>query len=109
MLRSSPEHSFVAELNGSVIGFVSCTVSPPMRMGRIVDLAVDSDHRRRGVASGLIERSLRNFRANGMAIAKIETLEKNDAGRRLYPRFGFREVATQIHYMMDLESPEDGL
>ncbi len=109
VLRSSPENSFVAELDGSVIGFVSCTVSPVLRIGRIVDLAVEPDHRRKGIGSRLIERSLNNFRAKGMTIAKIETLEKNEAGRNLYPRFGFREVASQIHYMMELESPEEGL
>ena len=109
VLRASPEDSIVAEVDGSVIGFASCTVSPVTRIGRIVDLAVAPDHRRRGIASLLIDRSLSNFRAKGMAIAKIETLEENEAGRNLYPRFGFKEVASQIHYMMELESREEGL
>ena len=109
VLRSSPRNSFVAEVDGSVIGFVSCTVSRVTRIGRIVDLAVNSNQRRKGIASRLIERSLSNFRATGMAIAKIETLEENEAGRNLYPRFGFKEVANQIHYMTELESPEEEL
>ncbi len=107
VLRDSPENSFVAESDGRVIGFVSCTVSPVTRIGRIVDLAVEQSHRRKGIASRLIERSLEHFRAGQMAIAKIETLHKNEAGRNLYPRFGFRQVANQIHYMMDLESGEE--
>ena len=107
VLRDSPENSFVAESDGRVIGFVSCTVSPVTRIGRIVDLAVEQSHRRKGIASRLIERSLEHFRAGQMAIAKIETLQENEAGRNLYPRFGFRQVANQIHYMMDLELGEE--
>ncbi len=107
VLRDSPENSFVAESDGRVIGFVSCTVSPVTRIGRIVDLAIEQSHRRKGIASRLIERSLEHFRAGQMAIAKIETLQENEAGRNLYPRFGFRQVANQIHYMMDLESGEE--
>jgi hypothetical protein len=37
-------------------------------------------------------------------MAKIETLEQNARGQALYPRFGFREVARQIHYVMSLDS-----
>ncbi len=108
VLRNSPENSFVAESDGRVIGYVSCTVSPVTRIGRIMDLAVEQGHRRKGIASRLIERSLEHFHASEMAIAKIETLEENEAGRNLYPRFGFRQVANQIHYMMELESGEEG-
>jgi hypothetical protein len=37
-----------------------------------------------------------------MTVAKIETLEQNPIGRHLYPALGFREVARQIHFAMDL-------
>ena len=107
-LRDSPENSFVAESDGRVIGFVSCMVSTVTRVGRIMDLAVEQSYRRKGIGARLIARSLEHFRAREMAIAKIETLEQNEAGRSLYPRFGFMQVANQIHYMMDLESGEKG-
>ena len=35
-------------------------------------------------------------------IAKIETLDQNDVGKRLYPACGFVEVARQIHLVMRL-------
>ena len=107
VLSSSPEDSFIAESAGTIIGFVSCTISTVMGVGRIVDLAVDSSHRRAGVATRLIEQSLTNFRSKGMLIAKIETLQQNDAGQNLYPRFGFKAIANQIHYMMELESRQE--
>jgi len=42
------------------------------------------------------------MRSQGMAMAKIETLVQNERGQALYPRFGFHEVARQIHYVMPL-------
>ena len=37
-----------------------------------------------------------------MEVAKIETLDQNPIGQKLYPSLGFREVARQIHYAMRL-------
>ena len=42
------------------------------------------------------------FRAQGLSHAKIETLDQNAIGQHLYPSCGFREVARQIHYVMQL-------
>ena len=56
--------------------------------------------RGQGLGRRLIEHALAHFRAAGMTIAKIETLEQNAVGRHLYPSMGFVEVARQIHYAM---------
>ena len=48
----------------------------------------------------LLEHAIVFFRRSGMEVAKIETLEQNEAGRKLYPSLGFQEVARQIHYAM---------
>ena len=55
-----------------------------------------------GLGRRLIEHALARFRAAGMTVAKIETLEQNAVGRHLYPSVGFIEVARQIHYAMPL-------
>jgi ribosomal protein S18 acetylase RimI-like enzyme len=56
----------------------------------------------------LLEHALERFRAAGMTVAKIETLDQNPVGQHLYPSVGFKEVARQIHYAMRLDgaSPE---
>ena len=64
--------------------------------------AVDARYRARGVGSTLIQHAIDWMRAQGMAMAKIETLAQNERGQALYPRFGFKEVARQIHYVMPL-------
>ena len=59
-----------------------------------------TEARGQGLGRRLIEHALAHFRAAGMTIAKIETLEQNAVGRHLYPSVGFVEVARQIHYAM---------
>jgi ribosomal protein S18 acetylase RimI-like enzyme len=102
-LEAHAGHHFVAEGAGTVCGYVSCEVFAWQSLGRIIDLAVAREARRLGIGRRLIQRALRHFRELGLRFAKIETLESNTIGRRLYPSLGFREVARQIHYVMRLD------
>jgi ribosomal protein S18 acetylase RimI-like enzyme len=78
---------------------------PEPRIGWIHNLAVQADLRGQGLGRRLIEHALDRFRAAGMTVARIETLEQNAIGRQLYPSIGFLEVARQIHFAMAL-SPQ---
>ena len=98
-----PEGVFVAEADGAVIGYITTRLDRFTGIGRIPNLAVDPGYRARGTGSALIRHALAWMRSQGMALAKIETLEQNERGQALYPRFGFREVARQIHYVMPLD------
>ncbi len=102
-LEASPLDHFVAELDGVVIGYITTNPQPDAGIGQIPNMAVDARYRRRGVASHLIEHALEHLRSCGMRVAKIETLVQNAQGQTLYPRFGFREVARQIHYVRRLD------
>jgi ribosomal protein S18 acetylase RimI-like enzyme len=104
--RACPEGIFVAEEEGRVVGYITTRPDPFTRIGRIPNLAVDPAHRARGLGSALIRHALAYLTEIGMAMAKIETLEQNARGQALYPRFGFREVARQIHYVMPLPPEE---
>ena len=106
-LEAHAEHAFVAELGGEVVGYITTDINYTVRSGRILDMAVDARMRRRGIGKRLIAHALAHFRSLGLALARIETLEQNDAGRALYPQFGFAEVARQIHFAMRLDSPEE--
>ena len=98
----NPTGVFVAERSGQVLGYVTTRVDPEMRIGRIPNVAVSETARSSGIGSTLIQRALDHLTDEGMAMARIETLEQNERGRSLYPRFGFREVARQIHYAAPL-------
>src|SRR5262245_45678408 len=87
---------------GSVVGYVTMQCDAETRIGWIHNLAVADGMRGHGLGRRLIEHALEHFRAAGMTVAKIETLEQNSIGRHLYPSVGFIEVARQIHYAMPL-------
>lgn len=101
-----PEGVFVAEEGGGVVGYVTTRLDRFTGIGRIPNLAVDPEYRGRGLGTDLIRYAIEWLRAQGAAMAKIETLVQNERGQALYPRFGFREVARQIHYVMPLQDPE---
>jgi ribosomal protein S18 acetylase RimI-like enzyme len=90
------------EETGAVVGYVTMQCDAGTQIGWIHNLAVDAVVRGQGLGRRLIEHALAHFRAQGMTIAKIETLEQNAVGRHLYPSVGFIEVARQIHYAMPL-------
>ena len=101
-----PEGVFVAMRHGQILGYITTRIDRFSAIGRIPNLAVDAACRGEGIGSALIEHALGYLREQGMALAKIETLVQNERGQALYPRFGFREVARQIHYVMPLETVE---
>jgi ribosomal protein S18 acetylase RimI-like enzyme len=95
--------------SGVAVGYVTMAIDRDTRIGWIHNLAVDGGVRGQGLGRRLIEHALDRFRAQGMSVAKIETLEQNQIGRHLYPTLGFQEIARQIHYAMPLfpVPPED--
>jgi ribosomal protein S18 acetylase RimI-like enzyme len=90
------------EESGAVVGYVTMQCDTETRIGWIHNLAVAAGVRGGGLGRRLIEHALAHFRAGGMTVAKIETLEQNAVGRHLYPSVGFIEVARQVHYAMPL-------
>lgn len=93
----------VAEAEGGVVvGYVSMRFDRSANVGQIPNLAVSSGLRGRGIGRMLLEHAVARFKAEGMTVARIETLEQNPVGRHLYPSVGFREVARQIHFAMPL-------
>jgi ribosomal protein S18 acetylase RimI-like enzyme len=103
-----PEGVFVAEEDGKIMGYITSRVDLEAGIGQIPNLAVTAAARNRGLGRQLIEHALNYFRSLGLTHAKIETLEQNPIGRHLYPACGFREVATQIHFVMKLRKSELG-
>lgn len=91
-----------------VVGYITMQCDHDTKIGWIHNLAVGAGSRGQGLGRELIEHALNCFRAAGMTIAKIETLEQNLIGRHIYPSLGFVEVARQIHYAMPLLEKSPG-
>ena len=83
---------FVAELAGTVIGFVTVLAheaftdldDPPGTYGLVTDLAVLPPHRKQGVGRRLLERAEDFAREAGATELRIGVLAQNTAARRLY-------------------------
>jgi ribosomal protein S18 acetylase RimI-like enzyme len=91
--------TWVAEIDGSVAGFVNVTFDETGRSGEIYMIAVDPALQRRGVGWLLTERALDEMRARGIDLAIVAT--GGDPGhapaRATYEKAGFTPVP-QVWY-----------
>lgn len=102
--RAQPDGIFVADdASGRVVGYVTTRLNLTSSIGWIPNLAVDPACQGKGLGRTLLLHAVDFFRARGMKVAKIETLEQNPVGQSLYAGLGFKEVARQIHYAMRLD------
>jgi ribosomal protein S18 acetylase RimI-like enzyme len=89
---------WVAEDGDKIVGYISTRIDREAGVGYIPNLAVRSGQRGAGTGRQLIEWAIQEFRAAGLTLARIETLDQNPIGQHLYPSCGFVEVARQIHF-----------
>ncbi len=101
-LVRNPEHTFVAQVRGQVVGYVCTRLYRTTSIGHVANMAVDQDYQGRGIGKALLRAALKHFRDCGLRYARIETLEQNYKTRQLYPSFGFREVGRQVFYFREL-------
>jgi GNAT superfamily N-acetyltransferase len=105
VLRREDMHTWVADADGRVVGFVSAVaVDLQRRIGEVAMVAVDPEAQQRGVGAALTLVAMEWLRQEGMAVAFIST--GGDAGhsaaRRLYANIGYTPFPS-IQYFMSLE------
>jgi ribosomal protein S18 acetylase RimI-like enzyme len=106
--RIQPDGVFVAQHeDGTVAGYVTTRLNRNSGIGWVPNLAVDLAHQGQGLGRALLEYALEFFKAQGMSVAKIETLDQNPIGQTLYPSLGFQEVARQVHYAKRLDGEDE--
>lgn len=103
-LLSGDSFIAVAALNGpDVIGGLAAYVLPKFEQARseiyIYDLAVDEAHRRRGVATALIEELKRVARSRGAYVIYVQADYGDDPAIALYTKLGIREDV--LHFDID--------
>ena len=99
---SNQEGVFVAELDGTIVGYITTRVDRMNQRGRIPNMAVTEAARGMGLGRRLIHHALDYFREEGLKVAQIETMASNAVGQHLYPSCGFQEMDRQVHYAMRL-------
>lgn len=95
---SKPSGICLAAVHGAdVVGYVICARYD--EAFHIMDIAVDPDHRRLGVASALLDGVI--ARAGEDANYTLEVRVSNAGAIALYERYGFRGVGTRPRYYAD--------
>jgi ribosomal protein S18 acetylase RimI-like enzyme len=91
VLAAKERRVWVAEADGTAVGFVAVRFHPESGMGEIYMLAVDPDHQGGGVGTALTEFALERLKDAGMKVAMVETGGDpgHAAARRAYERAGF--------------------
>ncbi|MBW3608361.1 MAG: ribosomal protein S18-alanine N-acetyltransferase [Actinobacteria bacterium] len=96
---SKPASVCLAALrDGRMIGFLIC--SRYDTVWHIMNVAVDPDRRRQGIASALLNDLLRRIDGKGARFT-LEVRESNAAAIELYERFGFRAAGRRKRYYQD--------
>ena len=90
---------FVALEDGAPIAYLIGRIIAPE--GEIYRIAVDENHRRRGVGYRLLSFALKTERGRGLEATFLEVRKKNIAARRLYLAYGFEEVGERKNYYKD--------
>jgi ribosomal protein S18 acetylase RimI-like enzyme len=89
---------YIAEAEGRLCGFISVEFREWNRLGQLHGLAVDPDHKRKGVASVLV-RCAENFvRELGGRGVYLDTPVTNEAARSFYRALGYRQAYTMPEY-----------
>jgi ribosomal-protein-alanine N-acetyltransferase len=95
---SKPSSICLAALKGGrILGYVICARYD--EAFHVMDIAVDPDHRRGGVASGLLDGVFE--RAGEDANFTLEVRVSNAGAIALYERYGFRGVGRRPRYYAD--------
>ena len=96
---SKPASVCLAALRGGqMIGFLIC--SRYDTVWHIMNVAVDPDRRREGIASALLTDLLRRIDGPGARFT-LEVRESNTGAIELYERFGFRAAGRRRRYYQD--------
>ena len=94
--RKKYTHLYIARLNNKVIGYIVFYIF--RCEGHILNIAVASEYRRRGVAKYLLASALEIVRKNAGEQVFLEVSVNNTAARGLYRQFGFEVYGIRKRY-----------
>ena len=108
-----PKTFLVAELNGSIKGYMMCRIEKGLsklnrfkltRLCHVVSIAVREKYRRKGIATALMLRAMKNGKEEyGADECYLEVRVSNQEARGLYEKLGFIMAKQNKRYYMDGE------
>lgn len=98
-LNNDTSFFFVATENDDVIGYIGMSVV--LDEGYIFNVAVDENHRCKGVGSALVDSLVTYGKKNNFCFITLEVRASNEKARSLYSKFGFIKVGERKDYYTD--------
>lgn len=92
------EGFFAAEVDGEVRGYIDLVALKRQRLGWIVNLAVDTGFRLRGIGAGLVSHAARWSKDQGLGVVIAEATTKNYPALCFYQKVGFQFCGFSDHY-----------
>lgn len=89
----------VAEIEGEIVGYVG--IWKIVDEGHITNVAVSPAHRRKHIASALLETLFRVTERAGVVQHTLEVRAGNEGAIKLYEGFGFKEAGLRKGYYED--------
>jgi mycothiol synthase len=91
---------FVAEVNDDVVGYIN--IEKELAIGRVVlDCRVHPNHRRRGLATALLDTAMNRAKALEAKVAHVNITEDNLGARNTLSVFGFSFVRRFLELRLD--------
>jgi [ribosomal protein S18]-alanine N-acetyltransferase len=113
ILAEFPETFLVAEIDGSLMGYVMCRIEYGFshlkrlglaRKGHVVSIAVREQHRGKGVGTMLMQTSQQAMLAKGATESYLEVRVTNSEAIALYQRLGYKVSSRLEAYYKDGEA-----
>ena len=95
-LETDNQYFLVAEENGRIAGY--CGMLYVLDEGQIMNVAVDTQFRRRGVARSLLEALMNYGDSRALTVYTLEVRDGNAPARALYESMGFKPVGRRKGY-----------
>ena len=107
--RSYPDLFLVAEVDGVIVGYIMCRIERPLFglgkvKGHVISIAVLPEHRRKGIATALLQEALSRMAERYRAQeCYLEVRVSNSPAISLYEKLGFKKSGVIPHYYLDGE------
>ena len=93
----------VALLNDIIVGYVIGVIRRN-RIGHVVNIAVDSQFRRKGIGTELMKKLIELFKNREVELVRLEVRISNIPARKLYEKLGFTNEYIIPNYYIDGEA-----
>ncbi|MFW9975751.1 MAG: ribosomal protein S18-alanine N-acetyltransferase [Candidatus Thorarchaeota archaeon] len=91
----------VLEKKSSIIGYAVWEIHNRRKEGHILNLAIKSHERKKGLGGLLLKHILGHLKTNGVQVCRLEVRESNLPARQLYESNGFKESSRIRDYYFD--------